>query len=219
MRGPLPPRYETGVAWRGPGGSEGSGPVPPGKGETRSTTSYHPGAVVALAAAAASLLLALVFAARLAATAFSSKNGEITFVRGTRAARVTGEVYGMGRDGSGRTRFTNNAVFDGLPAFSRRLTNSIYQPPQRPGLRGERRELDHEPQGRRRRRRRGRPGPDHLHQHQERGSTASTTPPQAVRRSTPNPTGALPSTSSAASTSRSTTFPPPTGSRPGAPSS
>ncbi len=73
---------------------------------------------MALAAAAASLLLALVFAAQPAAVAFSSKNGGITFVRGTRAAQATGEVYVMDRDGSGQTRLTNNAVFDGLPAFS-----------------------------------------------------------------------------------------------------
>ena len=83
-----------------------------------SMTSYRPGIVVALAAAAASLLLALVFAAQPAGAAFSSKNGEITFVRGTRAAQATGEVYVVERDGSGQTRLTNNAVFDGLPAFS-----------------------------------------------------------------------------------------------------
>jgi Tol biopolymer transport system component len=83
-----------------------------------SMTSYRPGVVVALATAAASLLLAPVFAAQPAGAAFSSKNGEITFVRGTRAAQATGEVYVMERDGSGQTRLTNNAVFDGLPAFS-----------------------------------------------------------------------------------------------------
>jgi Tol biopolymer transport system component len=82
-----------------------------------SMTSYRPGVVVALAAAAASLL-ALVFAAQPAGAAFSSKNGEITFVRGTRAAQATDEVYVMGPDGSEQTRLTNNAVFDGLPAFS-----------------------------------------------------------------------------------------------------
>ena len=83
-----------------------------------SMTSYRPGVVVALAAAVASLLLALVFAAQPAGAAFSSKNGEITFVRDTRAAQATGEVYVMGPDGSEQTRLTNNAVFDGLPAFS-----------------------------------------------------------------------------------------------------
>lgn len=64
------------------------------------------------------MLLALIVATQSADAAFRGKNGEIAFVRGTRAAQATGEVYVMARDGSGQTRLTTNTVFDGLPAFS-----------------------------------------------------------------------------------------------------
>jgi len=76
------------------------------------------GVSVALAAAVAMGLLSLVVATQPASAAFQGKNGKITFVRGTRAALATGEVWVMERDGSQQTRLTNNAVFDGLPAFS-----------------------------------------------------------------------------------------------------
>ncbi len=83
-----------------------------------SITSDRRWVVVLLGATVATMLVALALATRPAAAAFQGKNGEVTFVRGTRAAQTTGEVYVMRRDGSGQTRLTNNAVFDGLPAFS-----------------------------------------------------------------------------------------------------
>jgi hypothetical protein len=72
---------------------------------------------VGLVVAAAVLLVALAMPEP-AKAAFPGKNGKITFVRGTRAADPTGEIYVIGADGSGQTRLTNNTVFDGLPAFS-----------------------------------------------------------------------------------------------------
>jgi Tol biopolymer transport system component len=83
-----------------------------------SMNSCRLGVSVALAAAVAMGLLSLVVATQPASAAFQGKNGKITFVRGTRAALATGEVWVMERDGSQQTRLTNNAVFDGLPAFS-----------------------------------------------------------------------------------------------------
>ncbi len=83
-----------------------------------SMNSCRLGVSVALAAAVAMGLLSLVVATQPASAAFQGKNGKITFVRGTRAAQATGEVWVMERDGSQQTRLTNNAVFDGLPAFS-----------------------------------------------------------------------------------------------------
>lgn len=83
-----------------------------------SITSYRRWVVVLLAASAATVLVALALATRPAAAAFEGKNGEITFVRGTRAALAGGEVWVMESDGSQQTRLTTNAVFDGLPAFS-----------------------------------------------------------------------------------------------------
>lgn len=71
-----------------------------------------------LAAVAATVPVALTVATQPADAAFRGNDGEVAFVRGTRAAQATGEVYVMGRDGSAQTRLTNNAVFDGLPAFS-----------------------------------------------------------------------------------------------------
>lgn len=93
-------------------------PDSPNKGETMSIHSCRFVFSVALAAAVAMALMSLVVATQPASAAFQGKNGKIAFVRGTRAAQATGEVWVMERDGSQQTRLTNNAVFDGLPAFS-----------------------------------------------------------------------------------------------------
>jgi len=61
--------------------------------------------------------LGTIFSADLATATFPGDNGKIVF-RSTSVGGNPEEIYVMNADGSGQTRLTNNAVFDGDPSWS-----------------------------------------------------------------------------------------------------